>query len=379
MYENVDFLIVGAGLFGSVCAYELNRRGYHTQVIEKRNCIGGNCHDSVDESTGIRCHSHGPHIFHCNDSQILAFIRQFCKFNNYYHQVLTKHNGELFQFPINLSTINKFFGKNFNPEEARIFISREIENNYKPNPENLEQQLLNLTGEKIYHAFFEGYTEKQWGKHPCLLPPDLIKRIPFRYNYNNCYYNKKFHGIPVGGYTAIFRKLLKGIDVETNCDFHSIKSFLKPDINIIYSGPIDQFFNYDLGRLEYRSLKFEKEVLQVEDFQGNAVINYADRTSPFTRITEPAHFHPEEKEMQNGTIIFREFSTSAAGNDPYYPITDASNLKLYKTYMQRAAKIKNFFPGGRLGEFRYYDMEETIKSALNLVDKLHSNEIRSFT
>lgn len=377
MYENLDFLIVGAGLFGCVCAHELKRRGYNALVIEKRPYVGGNCHDSVDETTGIRYHTHGPHIFHCNDDAILSYIKQFCEFNGYFHQVLTEHEGELYQLPINLFTINKFFKKKFNPEEAQNFLVTQIQKNYIPNPENLEQQLLNLSGKDIYRAFFEGYTEKQWGKHPLNLPPDLIKRIPFRFNYNSCYYNKKFHGIPLGGYAAIFRKLLKGVDVETKCDFHAIKPLLNPDIKIIYSGPIDRFFDYDLGHLEYRALKFEKEILPVSDFQGNAVINYADKKIPFTRITEPAHFHPEEKKEEKRTIIFREYSIPDNGANPYYPVTDARNLKLRAAYMERAAKIKNFYPGGRLGEFRYYDMEETIRSALRLVNIIHEGAIAS--
>ena len=368
MFENSDFIIVGSGWFGCVCAYELSQKGYKVTVLEKRSHIGGNSCDAIDHQTGIRYHLYGPHIFHIDDDRILRYIKKFCSFNSYFHQVLTVHNGETFQLPFNLATINKFFGKSFSPEEAKKFIASQISAEKSSKISNLEDKCVNMIGREMYEAFIKNYTIKQWGKDPSELPPSIIGRIPFRYNYNNCYYNKKYHGIPIGGYRRIFESLLEKSRVILDLDFFDIRDQILPAKKIIYTGPIDKFFNYRFGRLEYRALEFKMERLCVDDFQGLAVMNYADADVPWTRICEPKHFYPEEKNKSGETIIFKEFSKGAADGDPYYPINDLRNQTLYSQYKREADKLENIFFGGRLGEYKYYDMEGCVASALKLAD-----------
>lgn len=368
MFENSDFIIVGAGWFGSVCAYELGESGYNVTVIEKRSHIGGNSFDAIDQETGIRYHLYGPHIFHIDDDKILRYIKKFCAFNSYFHQVLTTHNGETYQMPFNLAAINKFFGKSFKPEEAKNFIASRIPATGSSEIKTLEDKCVSMIGREMYEAFIKNYTLKQWGKDPSELPPSIIGRIPFRYNYNNCYYNKKYHGIPEGGYSRIFQTLLEKSRVVLNLDFFDIKDQIPASKKIIYTGPIDKFFNYKYGRLEYRTLEFKMERLAVDDFQGLAVMNYADADVPWTRICEPKHFHPEEQHKNGETIIFKEFSKADAGDDPYYPINDRRNQNLYAQYEREADRLDNVYFGGRLGEYKYYDMEGCVASALNLIN-----------
>lgn len=353
-----DYLIIGSGLFGSVCARELTDEGYSVCVIEKRSHIGGNVY--TENIEGINIHKYGPHIFHTNSEKIWNYVNKFADFNNFVNTPIAKFENEIYSLPFNMFTFNKMWGVE-TPEEAKKIIEKQ---RFKGEPKNLEEQALSLVGKDIYEKLIKGYTEKQWGRKCSELSIDIIKRLPVRFTYNNNYFNSKYQGIPIGGYTKMIEKMLENIEVKLNTDFFDNKEFWKTQARkIIYTGPIDAYFDYSLGCLEYRSLKFESEILDVSNFQGVAVVNYTDSEIPFTRICEHKHFEFGESDK---TVITKEFSKEWNINEePYYPINNKKNLELLKKY-QELAKKENVIFGGRLAEYKYYDMDKVIENALKI-------------
>jgi UDP-galactopyranose mutase len=375
-FKNVKYVIVGSGFFGSVLAERIaNKLKEKVIVIEKRNHIGGNCYSLDDRETGIHYHLYGTHIFHTSNSRVWEYINRFTEFNNYYHQVLTTYKGKTYQMPINLETINSFYGTNLKPFEVDNFLKKETEKAGIKQPSNFEEKAVSMIGKPLYDAFIKGYTIKQWQKDPKEMPESIIKRLPFRKNYNESYYFSRWQGIPLNGYGKIFEKLLnsKNIEIKLNLDYFKIKDLISPETRLIYSGPIDQFFHYKYGRLEYRTLKFEKEIKPYEDYQGTSVMNYADVEIPYTRIHEPRHLHPERTDYPSDkTLIIKEFSRLDDGSNPFYPINDDRNQRLILKYREEASRLANIIISGRLGEYKYFDMHDTINYALNVFDRLES-------
>ena len=362
-----DYIIVGSGLFGSICAYELEKLNNKVLVLEKRPHVGGNCYTKNVE--GINVHKYGPHIFHTNDKRIWDYVSQFVEFNHYTNRTKVNYQGQIYSFPINLMTLNQVWGVK-TPQEAQL----KLEKNRVPikNPQNLEEWILSQVGEEIYEIFVKGYTTKQWGREPKYLPSSIIRRLPIRLTYNDNYFNDRYQGIPIGGYTQIFEKLLENVDLETGVDFFDNKEYFESiSKKIIFTGKIDELFEYTFGELEYRSLKFEEEILE-GDFQGNALINYTEQSVPFTRICEHKHF---EFGNQDKTVITREYPDSySAGKVPYYPVGDQKNLEIYKKYKNLSKDFNNYIFGGRLAEYKYYDMHQVIGSALSKLKKGILNE-----
>lgn len=358
----MKILIVGAGLYGAVCAHELSKRGHSCHVIDQRNHIGGNIYTKYSQEAECHEHVYGAHIFHTNSKKIWDYINQFSDFNHFTNRVKVNYKGELYSFPINLFTLYQIYGVK-TPNEAKIKIHNDLLN--IENPKNMEEFCLATIGKELYGKFIEGYTQKQWGKHPRDLPADIVKRIPFRLNFDDNYFNDKYQGIPVNGYTSIIEKMLKGSQISLNtCYFKHIEKNKDLYDHIIYTGPIDQFFDYKYGVLEYRSLRFEREVHKTNDWQGNAVINYTDANVPWTRIIEHKHFDMNTK--ADKTVIYKEYPDKWTPEKiPFYPINDEKNNNLYDKYRLLADACSNVSFGGRLGEFKYYDMHQVIGSALN--------------
>ena len=298
------------------------------------------------------------------------YISKFTEFNAYFHQVLTTYKDKVYQMPINLETINSFYNVNLRPYEVKEFLAKEIAKEPYPNPSNMEEKAISLMGRPLYEAFIKGYTKKQWQKDPKELPDSIIKRLPFRTNYNENYFFDKWQGIPLKGYTKLFENMLdhKNIQLKLNTDFFEVKEQLNGDALIIYSGPIDQYFDYKHGHLEWRTLKFEKEVKGVRDYQGTSVMNYAEEEVPYTRIHEPSHLHPEREPNEEKALIIKEFSLKDDGSNPYYPINDERNSNLVLKYREEADKSENLIISGRLGDYKYYDMHHTINMALELFE-----------
>jgi UDP-galactopyranose mutase len=358
-----DYLVVGAGLYGSIFAYEAHKKGKKVLVIDKRNHLGGNLYTKKIE--GINVHIYGAHIFHTSSETVWQYINQFLSFNNYINSPLANYKGEIYNLPFNMNTFSKMWGIT-KPSEAKQIIEQQRKDYYKDNPKNLEEQAINLVGTDIYEKLVKGYTEKQWGKSCQELLPYIIKRLPVRFTYNNNYFNDKYQGIPVGGYTQLFDQLLEGIDVILNVDYLKDKdNFDKLAKKVLYTGPIDLFYNYQLGKLDYRSLYFEQKVVNVDNYQGNAVINYTDRETPYTRIIEHKHFEFVES---NKTVITKEYPCDYTGeNEPYYPINDSNNNQVYESYNKKASQETKYLFGGRLAEYKYYNMDDIIEKVLILV------------
>ena len=360
-----DYLIVGAGLFGAVFAHEAALKGKKVKVIEKRNHIAGNIYTREEE--GIQVHQYGAHIFHTSDKEIWDYVNQFAEFNRYTNSPVANYKGEIYNLPFNMNTFNKLWGV-VTPAEAQAKIEEQRAVLNGKTPENLEEQAISLVGTDIYEKLIKDYTEKQWGKPTTELPAFIIRRLPVRLTYDNNYFNDTYQGIPIGGYTQIVEKMLdhENIDVETNVDFFVNKEqYLKDFPKIVFTGMIDEFFDYKLGELEYRSLRFESETLDMENYQGNAVVNYTDAETPYTRIIEHKHF---EFGNQAKTIITKEHSkTWEKGDEPYYPVNNDRNNHLYKSYKKLADEQGNVIFGGRLGHYRYYDMHQVIGAALQCV------------
>lgn len=365
-----DYLIVGAGLFGSVLAHEAKQAGKWVLVVDKRPHIGGNVY--TEDIEGIHVHKYGAHIFHTNLKHVWDYVNQFTVFNRFTNSPVANYHGELYSLPFNMYTFNKMWGV-VTPEEAAAKIEEQRKAAGITNPRNLEEQAISLVGTDIYEKLIKGYTEKQWGR-PCReLPAFIIKRLPVRLTFDNNYFNALYQGIPVGGYTKMVGNMLDGIEVELSCDYldHKEEMDCLAD-KVIYTGPIDAYFHYDLGPLEYRSVRFETEVLDKPNFQGNAAVNYTDRETPWTRIIEHKWFEFGKDENGNDlskTVISREYSSEwKVGDEPYYPVNDEKNGILYKKYKALADKEKKVIFGGRLGEYKYYDMDAVIDSALRRAD-----------
>ncbi|CWE57005.1 UDP-galactopyranose mutase [Streptococcus pneumoniae] len=360
-----DYLVVGAGLFGAVFAHEAALKGKKVKVIEKRNHIAGNIYTREEE--GIQVHQYGAHIFHTSDKEIWDYVNQFAEFNRYTNSPVANYKGEIYNLPFNMNTFNKLWGV-VTPAEAQAKIDEQRAVLNGKTPENLEEQAISLVGTDIYEKLIKDYTEKQWGKPTTELPAFIIRRLPVRLTYDNNYFNDTYQGIPIGGYTQIVEKMLdhENIDVETNVDFFVNKEqYLKDFPKIVFTGMIDEFFDYKLGELEYRSLRFESETLDMENYQGNAVVNYIDADTPYTRLIEHKHF---EFGNQAKTIITKEYSkTWEKGDEPYYPVNNDRNNHLYKSYKKLADEQGNVIFGGRLGHYRYYDMHQVIGAALQCV------------
>ena len=365
-----DYLVVGAGLFGAVFAHEAVKAGKTILVVDKRPHIAGNVY--TEDVEGIHVHKYGAHIFHTNNRTVWNYVNQFAEFNRFTNSPVANYHGELYSLPFNMYTFNKMWGV-VTPEEAAAKIEEQRKAAGITNPQNLEEQAISLVGTDIYEKLIKGYTEKQWGR-PCTeLPAFIIKRLPVRLTFDNNYFNALYQGIPVGGYTQVVANMLKGIEVKLNCDYLESKEELdKLADKVVYTGPIDAYFNYNLGPLEYRSVRFETEVLDKPNFQGNAAVNYTDRETPWTRIIEHKWFEFGKDANGNDlpkTVISREYSSEwKVGDEPYYPVNDEKNSELYKKYKALAEKESKVIFGGRLGEYKYYDMDAVIASALNRVD-----------
>ena len=376
MNKKYDYLIVGAGLYGAVAAHELKKKGMECLVIDKRKVIGGNIYtENVD---GINVHKYGAHIFHTSDKKIWDYVNQFAEFNNFVNSPVAHYHNELYNLPFNMNTFSKLWGV-VTPEEAAAKIKEQIEaENITGEPSNLEEQALRLVGRDVYEKLVKEYTEKQWGRDCKELPAFIIKRLPVRLTFDNNYFNDRFQGIPIGGYTAIVEKMLDGIDVRLSTDYFKLRNSHNNTSSldygcgladkVIYTGMIDEFFDYRLGELEYRSLRFETEKLEQENYQGVAVVNYTSHEVDFTRIIEHKHF---EFGKQPTTIITREYpKTWEKGDEPYYPVNNDINNKLYAEYKQLADATDNVFFGGRLGQYKYYDMDKVIAAALEDVSHM---------
>ncbi len=365
--KKYDYLVVGSGLYGAIFAHEAKAKGKSVLVVDKRPHIAGNVYTEKQE--GINVHMYGAHIFHTNDKKVWNYITQFAEFNRFTNSPVANYKGELYSMPFNMYTFNKMWGV-VTPEEAATKIEEQKKEIIRE-PQNLEEQAISLVGRDIYEKLVKGYTEKQWGRDCKELPAFIIKRLPVRLTFDNNYFNALYQGIPIGGYTKMVENLLDGIEVRLNTDYLEHKAELDTLADkVVYTGPIDAYFGFKLGTLEYRSVRFENETLDIPNFQGNAAVNYTDRETPWTRIIEHKWFEFGKDEDGNDlpkTIISREYSSEwKAGDEPYYPVNDEKNGALYAKYKELADKESNVIFGGRLGEYKYYDMDTTIASVLEL-------------
>lgn len=357
-----DYLIVGAGFFGSICAYELNRAGYKCLVLEKRKHIGGNCY--TENRDGINIHIYGPHIFHTSDEEVWSWINQFVKFNNFKNTPVANYKGEIYSLPFSMWTFSKLWNIS-HPDQAKKIIEEQGKEILEPT--NLEEQAIKLVGREIYEKLIKGYTSKQWMKDPIDLPKEIIKRLPVRFTYDNNYFNDTYQGIPIGGYTQIFEKLLDGIEVKLETDYLSNKTdFDSLAKHTIYTGPVDAFFNYQFGALEYKTTKFHHKKIDTDNYQGTAVMNFTEKEIPHTRTIEHKHFENSNSQL---TWVTWEYPTEykPSETEPYYPVNDNENNKKYKNYKHLADQLSNISFGGRLAEYKYYDMHQVIKSALTFI------------
>lgn len=357
-----DYLIVGTGFFGSICARELTDQGYKCLVIDRRNHIGGNCH--TENRDGINIHTYGPHIFHTSNDEVWEWINKYTKFNNFTLRPVALYKGEVFSLPFNMWTFSKLWGIT-HPEEAKNIIKNQ--SSHIDEPKNLEEQAIKLVGKDVYEMLIKGYTTKQWRKDPKDLPKEIIKRLPVRFTYDNNYFNDKYQGIPIGGYTQIFEKLLDGIDVQLGVDYFIDE--LPEHTNVIYTGPIDKFYNYQFGELEYKTTRFEHDKLPIDNYQGTAIMNFTELKFAYTRIIEHKHF--EETDADCTWITYETpVEYRAEETEPYYPVNDKENTEKYLKYKELADKETNVLFGGRLAEYKYYDMHQVISSALEFVKKI---------
>ncbi len=368
MMSNPDVIIVGAGLFGLTMAERVaTELGLRVLILERRPHLGGNCYSEIDPETGIERHRYGSHIFHCNDDDIWKYVHRFSRFNDYRHHVWTIHRGRVFSMPINLSTICAFYGRFLSPDQARCLIAEEASELGSRIPQTFEEKAISSIGRPLYEALIRGYTLKQWDTDPQLLPAEIISRLPVRYNFDNSYFNDRYQGIPIDGYTAWLSRMIvnPNIDIQLNTDFFSIREQLLRHRLLIYTGPLDRYFNYDCGRLGWRAVRMESAVVATGDFQGTSVVNYADSDIPWTRIHEFRHYHPERHYPHDRSAIVREFSCPPSPDaDPAYPIRTEDNRRLFGLYRDRARAESGTIFGGRLGTYRYLDMHQAIGAAL---------------
>lgn len=371
-----DYLIVGAGLFGAIFAHEAKKAGKKVLVIDRRDHIGGNIY--TKEVEGIQVHQYGAHIFHTSDKEVWDYIQQFAEFNRYTNSPVARYKDELYNLPFNMNTFSKMWGVR-TPAEAKEIIQRQIKEAGITEPKNLEEQAISLVGKDIYEKLVKGYTEKQWGRRATELPSFIIRRLPVRYVYDNNYFNDKYQGIPIGGYTKIIERMLEGTEVRLMTDFFADREILAKEAeNIVFTGMIDAYYDYCFGELEYRSLRFETEVLDMENYQGNAVVNYTEYEVPYTRIIEHKHFEygcqggygGDGSGVSDKTVITREYPAAwSRGEEPYYPMNDEKNNALYARYRELADQEEHVIFGGRLGMYRYFDMHQVVREALKCVRK----------
>lgn len=368
MGKKYDYLIVGGGLFGAAFCQIMTERGKRCAVIEKRESVGGNV--ATEQMDGITVHKFGAHIFHTSDKRVWDYVNRFAEFNNFINSPIADYKGKLYNLPFNMFTFYQLWGCK-TPSEARAVINAQIAAaGIDGEPKNLEEKALASVGEDVYKTLIKGYTEKQWGRDCKYLPSFIIGRVPLRFVYDNNYFNDRYQGIPLGGYTRMIEKMLDGADVTVGVDYFSDKAaFDALADRVLYTGPIDRYFDYKFGELEYRSLRFETETLDTDDFQGNAVVNYTDFETPYTRIIEHKHFDRTQK--SDKTVITREYPEQfSRGCEPYYPINDEKNGELYKKYARAAADTPNVLFGGRLAGYKYYDMDDTVAAVFDMTDKL---------
>ena len=363
--KKYDYVLVGAGLYSGVIAYLAGQAGKSCLVLERRDHTGGNIY--CEEIEGIHVHKYGAHIFHTSNKEVWQFVNSLAEFNRYTNSPIANYKGEIYNMPFNMNTFSKMWGSR-TPEEAKTIIE-EQRKAVPGEPKNLEEQAIKLVGKDIYEKLVKGYTEKQWGRDCSELPSFIIKRLPVRFTYDNNYFNDLYQGIPIGGYNVLTERLFEKADVQTGVDFLEDKEkYLAMGETVIYTGAIDAFYDYALGKLEYRTVRFETEVLDTDNYQGVAVVNYTDRETPYTRVIEHKHF---EFGTQKKTVISREYSTDwKEGMEPYYPVNDARNQELYQKYAALAEKEEKVIFGGRLGEYKYYDMDKVIEAALNQWEKM---------
>lgn len=373
-----DYLVVGAGLYGSVFAHEMKKKGRRVLLIEKRKHIAGNIF--TEDVAGIQVHRYGAHIFHTSDRKVWNYVNQFAEFNHYINSPVANYKGEIYNLPFNMNTFNKMWGV-VTPEQAKEKIAEQIADLSITDPSNLEEQALSLVGRDVYEKLVKGYTEKQWGRDCKELPAFIIKRLPLRFTYDNNYFNDRYQGIPIGGYTAMIERMLEGIEVKTGVSYQEFATEQEQDggmcavdregnryKKIVYTGMLDEYFDYALGHLEYRSLRFETQTLAgCENYQGNAVVNYTEREIPYTRVIEHKHF---EFGTQKDTVVTREYpAVWKEGEEPYYPINDEKNNSLFQKYQEMAEAKSHIIFGGRLGQYQYYDMDKVIAQALQAVEQ----------
>lgn len=364
--KKYDYLIVGTGIFGAVFAYLARQKGKSCLLIDKRNHIGGNIY--CDNVSSINIHKYGAHIFHTSNKEVWQFVNSFVEFNHYINSPLAHYKGKVYNLPFNMNTFSKLWGVN-TPSEAKAKIEEQRSKyNNILEPANLEEQALKLCGEDIYYTFIKEYTEKQWGRSATELPAFIIKRIPFRFTYDNNYFNDIYQGIPIGGYNKLIDGLLSGIEIKLDTNYLENREYFDSiSQKVIYTGCIDEFFGYEFGKLEYRGLHFEHELLDIDNFQGNAVVNYNEKKVPYTRIIEHKHF---EFGTQPTTVITREFPGEyAKDNEPYYPINDEKNTKIYNKYKEKSLQYPHLLFGGRLGQYAYFDMDDSVEAAMKLAEK----------
>lgn len=372
---NYDLVVVGSGFFGLTVAERMANRGLRVLVLERRPHIGGNAYSEVDEETGIEVHVYGPHLFHTSNERVWDYVNKFTSFTAYQHHVYTNVQGEVFPMPINLGTVNQFFRSAYSPGEARALIA-EHATEIEGSANNLEEKAISLIGRPLYEAFIRGYTAKQWQTDPRELPSAIISRLPVRYTYNNRYFSDTYEGLPTDGYTKWLERMADHprIDIRLEVDFlnpsgEHAKQAVVGQVPVVYTGPIDEYFAYEEGRLSWRTLDFQQETVDVVDFQGTSVMNYADESVPYTRIVEYKHFHPERTYPTEQTIIAYEYSRFAdATDEPYYPINTARDREILLRYRERMKNEPKVYFGGRLGTYKYLDMHMAIASALSLVD-----------
>ncbi|MEV6229452.1 UDP-galactopyranose mutase [Saccharopolyspora shandongensis] len=375
-FAGYDLIVVGSGFFGLTiaerAATQLDKR---VLVLDRRDHIGGNAYSEAEPETGIEVHRYGAHLFHTSNKRVWDYVNQFTEFTDYQHRVFTKYQGQIYSFPMNLGLLGQFFGRSFTPDEAKALVAEQASEIDTADAQNLEEKAISLIGRPLYEAFVRGYTAKQWQTDPKELPAAVISRLPVRYNFNNRYFNDSFEGLPVEGYTAWLQKMADhpNIEVRVNTDFFDVRAELPADVPVVYTGPLDRYFDFAEGELGWRTLDFETEVVQTGDFQGTSVMNYADQEVPYTRIHEFRHFHPERDYYpKDKTVVVREYSRAAeSGDEPYYPINtpeDRQKLEAYRELAKKEAKERKVVFGGRLGTYKYLDMHMAIGSALSMFD-----------
>ena len=369
--DTADLLIVGAGFYGATLAERVASLGKRVVVIDRRAHIGGNAYTQTCPQTGVEIHRYGAHLFHTSNKRVWDYLHRFTSFTGYQHRVFTTYRDQVYAMPINLGTICQFFGRRLSPAQARALIAEQARELGDREPANLEEKAISLIGRPLYEAFIRGYTAKQWQTDPRDLPPGIISRLPVRYTFDNRYFADSYEGLPADGYTAIFERMMAGVETVLGVDYFEIKALIPAGLPVVYTGPIDRYFDYAEGELGWRTIDFENEVVETGDFQGVAVMNYADEATPFTRIIEFRHFNPERDYQTERTAIAREYSRFARRQDePYYPIDTAKDKAIYLAYQKRAEAERGVHFGGRLGTYRYLDMHQAIGAALKAFDNV---------